>query len=73
MVVYNLQGISDRKNILWTIVLHALYKAQRQPSGIGYIIGHLNWELLLYIHALSYVKGILRGHCSAECVDGCII
>ncbi len=39
----------------------ALHMAQRQPSGISYIIGHLNLELLLYIHVLGYLKGTLRG------------
>ncbi len=47
----------------------ALYMAQGQPSGNGHIIDHLNIEQLLYI----YGKGILRGHCSAECVDSSII
>ncbi len=47
--------------------------AQGQPRGSGHIIDHLNLELLLYIHVLGYVKGTLRGHCSAECVDGSII
>ncbi len=53
----------------------ALFMAQRLPSGSGHIIDHLNLELLLvlYIHVLGYVKGTLRGHCLAECVDSCII
>ncbi len=46
-----------------------LYMNQRLPSGNGHIIDHLNIELLLYI----YGKGILRGHCSAECVYSSII
>ncbi len=47
--------------------------AQWLPSGSGHIIGHLNLELLSYIHVFGYVKGTLRGHCSAECVDSSII
>ncbi len=51
----------------------ALYMAQQQPSGSGHIIDHLNLEQLLYIHVHDYVKGTLRGHCSADCVDSSII
>ncbi len=52
----------------------ALYLAKRLPSGSGHIIDHQNLELLLlYIHVLGYVKGTLRGHCSAKCVDSSII
>ncbi len=44
-----------------------------QTNGSGHIIANLNLQLLLYIHVLVYVKGILRGHCLAEYVDGCIV
>ncbi len=43
------------------------------PSGSGHIIDHLNLELVLYIHVIVYVKGTIRGHCSAECIDSSII
>ncbi len=32
-----------------------------QVVALGYIIDHLNLELLLYIHVLGNVKGTLRG------------
>ncbi len=50
--------------------------AQRLPSGSGHIMDHLNMlnlEQLFYIHVHDYVKGTLRGHCSAECEDSSII
>ncbi len=51
-------------------VIPALYMTQGQPSCIGHIIDHLNLELLLYIHVLGYVNRTLKGHCSAECING---
>ncbi len=55
---------NGRDNILWMIVasnFHLPYIWPKwQLSGSGYIIDHLNLELLLYIHVLGYVNGTLR-------------
>ncbi len=50
--------------------------AKRQPYGSGHIIHCYRppkLRTLLYIHVLGYVKWTLRGHCSAERVDGHIL
>ncbi len=37
------------------VPLGLLYMTERQPSDIGHIIDHVNLELLLYIHVLTWL------------------
>ncbi len=78
----NLRGLSGRDNILWMIVASKPNLPYIWTNESQVVVDHLNLELfffffllllLLYIHVLGYVKGILRGNCSAECVDSSII
>ncbi len=51
----------------WHLKFHCLYDMQHHCRCQSIT---LNLELLLlYIHVLGYVKGTLRGYCSAEYVD----